>query len=229
MTKIALVTGANRGIGLEIVKGLSKQGHKVLMAVRDVDNAKEVIDEEVLKDVHPIELDLTDENSVNDGVTKAQAVFGRVDILVNNAGILHDEDIEKATLDAWNESLQIHLTSPFLLAQALLPQMKSRGFGRLVNISSGWGSFREGLEGPMIYAVTKGALNALTVKLAQEVTSSENIKVNAMCPGWVHTRMGGVDAPKTPEQGAETAIWLATVDEDGPNGSFFRDKTPIDW
>lgn len=229
MTKIALVTGANRGIGLEIVKGLSKQGHKVLMAVRDVENAKEVIADEALKDVHPIELDLTDENSVNDGVTKAQAVFGRVDILVNNAGVFHDDDVQSATLSAWNEALQTHLTSPFLLAQALLPEMKSRGFGRVVNLSSGWGSFDEGLEGPMIYAVTKSALNALTVKLAQEINASDDVKVNAMCPGWVHTRMGGVDAPKTPQEGAETAIWLATLEHDGPNGGFFRDKKNINW
>ncbi|MGL5096272.1 MAG: SDR family NAD(P)-dependent oxidoreductase, partial [Planctomycetia bacterium] len=99
--------------------------------------------------------------------------------------------------------------------------------GRIVNVSSGWGSFAEGLEGPGFYGVTKAALNALTVRLAAE--SPPAVKVNAMCPGWVRTRMGGDDADRTPDQGADTAIWLATLPDAGPTGRFFRDRHPIDW
>ena len=109
----------------------------------------------------------------------------------------------------------------------LVPGMKSRNYGRVVNLSSGWGAFSEGLAGPGAYGVAKAALNALTVSAARALPA--NVKVNAMCPGWVRTRMGGMTATRSPEEGADTAIWLATLDNDGPTGGFFRDRAPIDW
>jgi len=105
--------------------------------------------------------------------------------------------------------------------------MSARGYGRIVNVSSGWGSFAEGMGGPGLYGVTKAALNALTVRLAKELPST--VKVNAMCPGWVRTRMGGQSATRSPDEGADTAIWLATLSDDGPTGGFFRDRKPIEW
>ena len=105
--------------------------------------------------------------------------------------------------------------------------MEKRRYGRVVNLSSGWGSFSEGLGGGGAYGIAKAALNALTLRAAQEVPNT--IKINAMCPGWVQTRMGGAGAPRTPEVGADTAIWLATLPEDGPTGGFFRNRKPVAW
>ena len=105
--------------------------------------------------------------------------------------------------------------------------MKQRGYGRIVNVSSSWGNFSEGLEGPACYAISKAALNAVTVSCARELMPE--VKVNAACPGWVRTRMGGDAADLSPEQGAETPVWLATLDEDGPTGAFFRNKTQLEW
>ncbi|HEX5871127.1 MAG TPA: SDR family NAD(P)-dependent oxidoreductase, partial [Longimicrobium sp.] len=118
-------------------------------------------------------------------------------------------------------------TGPIRLIRALVPNMVARGYGRIVNVSSGWGSFAEGMGGPGAYGVTKAALNAMTVRLSNELPAS--IKVNAMCPGWVRTRMGGDAATRTPDEGADTAVWLATLPDDGPTGVFFRDRKPIEW
>ena len=105
--------------------------------------------------------------------------------------------------------------------------MRERGWGRIVNVSSDWGSFHEGLEGPNAYGVAKAALNALTLALSRQLPPE--IKINAMCPGWVRTRMTSSAAPLTPEQGADTAIWLATLDDDGPSGGFFRERKKLPW
>jgi NAD(P)-dependent dehydrogenase (short-subunit alcohol dehydrogenase family) len=111
--------------------------------------------------------------------------------------------------------------------RAVLPGMGARGRGRVVNVSSGWGSFAEGIGGGGAYGPAKAALNALTVRAAAQ--APRGVKVNAMCPGWVRTRMGGASAARAPEEGADTAIWLATLPEDGPSGGFFRDRRPIRW
>ena len=105
--------------------------------------------------------------------------------------------------------------------------MNARGYGRIVNVSSGWGSFAEGLSGPGAYSISKAALNALTLSLSKDLPT--NVKVNCMCPGWVRTRMGGEGAPRTPEEAADTAIWLATLPDDGPTGGFYRDRKLIAW
>ena len=125
------------------------------------------------------------------------------------------------------ESIAMHLSSPLRLIRSLVPSMVARGYGRIVNVSSGWGSFAEGMQGPGDYGITKAAMNALTVRLAKELPAA--VKVNAMCPGWVRTRMGGEGATRTPDEGADTAGWLATLPDDGPTGGFFRDRKPIDW
>jgi NAD(P)-dependent dehydrogenase (short-subunit alcohol dehydrogenase family) len=105
--------------------------------------------------------------------------------------------------------------------------MNARGYGRIVNVSSGWGSFAEGLAGPGAYSISKAALNALTLSLSKDLPA--NVKVNSMCPGWVRTRMGGEGAPRTPEEAADTAIWLSTLPQDGPTGGFYRDRKLIAW
>ena len=230
MTKTVLVTGGNRGIGFEIVRGYAKEGYKVLLACRDEDSGNEAKEEIVGGDVHVIKLSLANEQSIIDPIVRAEAVYGPIDILVNNAGMMHDASYSELSADDLNEALQLHVAAPFTLIKQVLPGMVERNFGRIINVSSGWGAFAENLEGPLAYAVSKAALNALTLNVANQIRDdATDVKVNAMCPGWVHTRMGGKDAPRSPEKGAETAVWLGMLDCDGPSGQFFRDKKHIDW
>ncbi|MEZ6132153.1 MAG: SDR family NAD(P)-dependent oxidoreductase [Planctomycetaceae bacterium] len=229
MKRTVLVTGGNRGIGLAIVKALAELGHFVWLGSRELVAGECAAAS--LRDsgfvVSAVQLDLSDASSIDSAMKVIQESGHSIDVLVNNAGVYHDKTLLDLTDAEIAESLSVHLTGPIRLIQALVPDMASRGYGRIVNVSSGWGSFAEGLGGPGAYGITKAALNALTVRLVKEVPPT--IKVNAMCPGWVRTRMGGVGATRTPEEGAATAIWLATLPDDGPTGGFFRDEQPIGW
>jgi NAD(P)-dependent dehydrogenase (short-subunit alcohol dehydrogenase family) len=178
-------------------------------------------------DVTAIHVDLTFAATIDTAVNDIEK-FGRpVDVLINNAGVLHEKPLLELTDAEVVDSIAVHVTGPIRLTRALVPSMIARGYGRIVNVSSGWGSFAEGMGGAGAYGVTKAALNALTVRLAKELPSA--MKVNAMCPGWVRTRMGGESATRTPDEGADTAVWLATLPDDGPTGGFFRDRKPIEW
>jgi NAD(P)-dependent dehydrogenase (short-subunit alcohol dehydrogenase family) len=126
-----------------------------------------------------------------------------------------------------SEGLEVNLLGAYRTARAFVPGMIARGHGRVVNVSSNWGSFDAGLEGPPAYAISKAALNALTVRLARE--AGDKVKVNCLCPGWVRTRMGGESADSSVEEGADTAIFLATLPDDGPTGQFFRKREPHAW
>ncbi len=234
MTKNVLVTGGNRGIGLEIVKGMLSKGYKVLMGCRDEESGLEAKKDTVGGDLHIIEMPLDNETAIVDALVRTEAVYGPIDILINNAGVLDDTPWDEVNVETLAKSMQVNVNAPLTLIQQTLPQMIDRGFGRIINVSSSYGSFAEGLKGPLSYAMSKAALNALTVKMAAVVdeasdSGSLNVKVNSMTPGWVHTRMGGSDAPKTPKEGADTAIWLATIEEGGPHGQFLKDREPIDW
>lgn len=234
MTKNVLVTGGNRGIGLEIVKGMLSKGYKVLMGCRDEESGIEVKKDIVGGDLHVIEMPLDNETAIVDAFVRAEAVFGPIDILINNAGVLDDTSWQDVNAESLAKSMQINVNAPLTLIQQTLPQMIERGFGRIINVSSSYGSFAEGLKGPLSYAISKAAINALTVKMAAVVDEAADgkqidVTVNSMTPGWVHTRMGGSDAPKTPEEGADTAIWLATMEAGGPHGQFLKDREPIEW
>ncbi len=219
MKRTALVTGANRGIGLAIASGLVDAGLEVIVAARDPAAASAVA--RPLGARH-VQLDVRDRGSI----AAALAECGDVDVLVNNAGILRPGRLlDNAT--GFAESLAVMVQGPYLLIRALAPGMVRRDYGRIVNLSSGWGSFAEGIGGPSGYGVAKAAVNALTVAVAHELPAT--VLVNAMCPGWVRTRMGGAGAPRSPEQGAQTAVWLSTLPEGGPSGGFFRDRRPIPW
>lgn len=229
MKRTALITGANRGIGLAIARQLAALGNSVWLGSRDP-AAGEAAAQALCRaglDVTPVHVDLADPAILDQAVNKIVRPDRSVDILVNNAGVLHETPLLELTEAQMAESLAVHLTGPLRLIRAFAPDMIARGYGRIVNVSSGWGSFAEGLGGPGAYAITKAALNALTVRLARELPSS--VKVNAMCPGWVRTRMGGEAAPRTPDEGADTAVWLATLPDEGPTGGFFRDRQPIEW
>ncbi|MEM9319212.1 MAG: SDR family NAD(P)-dependent oxidoreductase [Pseudomonadota bacterium] len=217
--RTALVTGGNRGIGRAIAEGLVAHGVSVFIGVRDL-TAGWAVAEEI--GAQPVVLDLNRIATFG----PALSVIGGVDILVNNAGILERGSMleEPARFD---RSMDVMVHGPFDLITLCVPHMQAQNWGRIVNLSSGWGSFAEGLEGPGAYGVAKASLNALTLALSRELPPS--IKINAMCPGWVRTDMGGPAATRSPEEGAATAIWLATLPDDGPTGGFFRNEAPIGW
>ena len=225
MSKVWFITGAGRGMGVDIAKAALAAGYRVVATGRDTGKVSLALGKS--PDLLVLRLDVTSSADAEASVKVAVERFGRIDVLVNNAGVLQEKPILELTDEEISDSVAVHLTGPLRLIRLLAPKMIANGYGRIVNLSSGWGSFAEGIGGPGMYGVTKAALNALTVRLANELPSA--IKVNAMCPGWVPTRMGGQGATRSPEEGADTAVWLATLPEAGPTGGFFRDRKPIEW
>lgn len=215
----ALVTGANRGIGFAIAEGLIRLGHDVTVGARDPEAGRQAAARLGCRWAH---VDLLDPETSFAAVTSA----GGFDVLVNNAGVLRDVSLLAPGSD-FAEAMEVMVAAPLDLVRLNVPHWRATGWGRIVNLSSGWGSFHEGLGGPGAYGVAKAALNALTKALPRDLPPG--VKVNAMCPGWVATRMGGAAAPLSPEEGADTALWLATLPDDGPTGGFFRRRRPIPW
>ncbi len=228
MTRTALVTGGNRGIGLEACRQLADSGMRVVLGARNPEKGEDAARK--LRDggleVTSEQLDVADSHSVEDCVRRLADTGAEIDVLVNNAGVYPTDGVFSMSEETLVMALEVNTLGPFRTCRALVPGMTQRGYGRVVNVSSGGGSFGEGL-GPAAYAVSKAALNALTVKVSQAVHG--DVKVNAMCPGWVRTDMGGSGAPRSPEEAADTLVWLATLPADGPNGGFFRDREPILW
>jgi NAD(P)-dependent dehydrogenase (short-subunit alcohol dehydrogenase family) len=185
-------------------------------------------------DVSAVAIDVTEGESVRAGVADVLGRFGRIDVLVNNAGILkegfspEDASVFEAPIDLVMQTFATNTVGPLRLIEAIVPGMRERGYGRVVNLSSGAGQLSDMGSGFPAYRMSKAALNALTRLTAAELGPGA-VKINAMCPGWVRTDMGGPNAMRTVEKGAETAVWLATLPEDGPSGGFFRDRKPIPW
>jgi len=215
----ALVTGGNRGIGLAIAEGLVSKGHDVVIGCRDLSNGEKVARK---IGATAVSLDVAETASI----VRAVEETSDIDILVNNAGVLGAGSVLSDPSD-FDEAMKVMVHGPMLLMHLLTPVMKDRNYGRVVNVSSGWGAFSDGVSGPGAYGVAKAALNALTAASARSLPNT--VKVNAMCPGWVRTRMGGMGATRSPAEGTDTAIWLATLDTDGPTGGFFRDRKKIEW
>jgi NAD(P)-dependent dehydrogenase (short-subunit alcohol dehydrogenase family) len=227
MTKTALVTGGNRGIGLEICRGLAKDGWRVVLGSRDLGNGEKAASE-IDGDVLPEQIDQSEEGSIRSLKKRLDDKGVRVDALVNNGAIYREGDALEVDPEAIEESWRVNVLGPWRLCQTFVPGMVDRNWGRVVNVSSGSGALDSGGDPQhAAYGVSKTALNALTVNLDR--ATPDAVKVNTMCPGWVHTRMGGESAPRTPEEGADTAIYLATLPDDGPSGMFFRDRQPIAW
>lgn len=228
--KIALVTGGNRGIGFEVVKSLLNQKDIIVwLGSRDLALGQVVAEQLVSSDLKVVQLDVNNSNDIQLAYDTIIKTEGRgIDILINNAGVLFREDsVLTGKEDDFWLTFNTNLTSIYHLIRTFVPDMIKQNYGRIVNVSSGWGAFSDGLNGPFSYSFSKAALNALTLILSQELP--DNVKVNAMSPGWVKTDMGGPNAPRTPEEGAETIIWLANLPDDGPTGKFFRDRKVVPW
>ena len=231
--RIALVSGGNRGIGYEICRQLGKQGLAVVLTARDAAKGKGAATALAAEglEVEFHRLDVTSCRSIRACVAAVAERRGRIDVLVNNAGVLIDPRGSRfldSKLDTYRDTLEANLFGPLQLAQAVVPLMKANRYGRIVNLSSGLGQLSQMEAGSPAYRISKTALNALTRILATEFKEN-NVLANAMCPGWVKTSMGGEGATRTPEEAADTAVWLATLPDDGPTGGFFRDRKPIAW
>lgn len=227
--RTALVTGGNRGIGLAVCERLAREGLAVVLTARREQDARAVAAELSARgvEVRFEVLDVADERSVESCADRLRGAGVPIDVLVNNGAVLHDGDVLSTASRDFRSAFEINVLGALWTCRAFAPAMLERGYGRIVNVSSGWGAFSEGLDGPASYSLTKAALNALTVSLAHSLRG--DVKVNSCCPGWVRTRMGGADAERSPEEGADTIVWLATLHASGPNGSFFRDRAPIAW
>jgi NAD(P)-dependent dehydrogenase (short-subunit alcohol dehydrogenase family) len=227
--RIALVSGGNRGIGLEIVRQLAEKSITVIMGSRDEESGQAAA-EGLSGAVVVKQLDVADEKSVDRLGATIEEEFGRLDILVNNAGISNDDGQRgvNADLDRVREALDANLFGAWRLCELAIPLMQRHDYGRIVNVSSGMGALEDMGGGSPGYRISKTALNALTRILASELRGS-GILVNAVCPGWVQTDMGSPRAPRPVEVGADTPVWAATLSNNGPTGGFFRDRRPIPW
>jgi NAD(P)-dependent dehydrogenase (short-subunit alcohol dehydrogenase family) len=229
--QVALVTGANRGIGKEICRQLALKGYRVVLTARDQEKGMLAVRElQSAGDIHFMQLDLNRVESFADFREKLIGEFGRLDVLVNNAAVLLDGNTAAVNtdIDVVRRSLETNLLGPLALCRAFIPVMLKQDYGRIINLSSGMGAFNEMGSGYAGYRISKTALNAMTNLLAVELRG-KNVHINAMCPGWVKTDMGGPGASRTVEQGADTAVWLAGQPAGGPSGKFFRDRKEIRW
>jgi NAD(P)-dependent dehydrogenase (short-subunit alcohol dehydrogenase family) len=232
--RVALVTGGNRGIGLEIGRQLSRLGHRVVLTARDkrrADEAAQSLDGWASGDVAGVRMDVTDDESVRSAFEQAVDLYGTVDVLVNNAGIAIDGPEHRASapdLSKVHETLETNLFGAWRCVAEAVPLMRARGYGRIVNLSSTMASL-ELTESPSspAYRVSKAGLNMLTRVLAAEL-HGDGILVNAASPGYTRTDMSP-DADRPVEQGADTPVWLATLPDDGPTGGFFYERKPIVW
>ena len=227
---IALITGGNRGIGLEVCRQLAGQGMVVLLGSRDLAKG-EAVAAKLARDgaaVLPRKLDVTSDDDIAALRDSVERELGRLDVLVNNAAILYDSWQRPSDPDfaIVREAMETNLYGAWRMCRAFLPLIRRSKRGRIVNVSSESGSLAMG-AGPPGYGVSKAALNALTVMLARELRR-DGILVNAVCPGWVATDMGGRGG-RPVAQGAASVLWAVNLPDDGPTGGFFRDGRPLPW
>jgi NAD(P)-dependent dehydrogenase (short-subunit alcohol dehydrogenase family) len=242
-TKIALITGANKGLGLETGRQLGKLGYTVLLGSRDALNgevaARQLRDDGV--DARVVKLDVGKQSDVDAAAAMIEADYGHLNVLVNNAGVMIEKGWTKnttseTTLDNLRATFETNLFAVFAVTKAMLPLLRKSPAGRIVNVSSILGSVSlQATKGSptyntklFAYNASKAALNMLTISLAHELRATK-IKVNSAHPGWVKTDLGGSAAPMNVVDGAKTEVELATLAEDGPTGGFFHLGQPIAW
>jgi NAD(P)-dependent dehydrogenase (short-subunit alcohol dehydrogenase family) len=234
--RVGVVTGANRGLGFEVCRHLARNGIFVILTARDRTKAEDAA--EKLRgegyDVIAHQLDVTDGASVSALEHFVRWDYGRLDVLINNAGVFLDQArginslFDAPVVGTLHDTLQPNLFGPLLTCRALIPLMREGGYGRVVNVSTELASLTRMGDGYPTYRISKTALNALTRILAAELKGT-GVLVNSASPGWVRTDMGGPEAPRSVEEGADTIAWLATLPDDGPTGGFFQDRKPLPW
>jgi len=241
--KVALISGANKGLGLETARQLGKLGYVVLLGSRDAlrgEVAARLLREEGI-DAKVVKLDVTKQTDIDAAAAMVEAEFGKLDVLVNNAGVMIEKGWTKnttseTTVENLRATFEANLFAVFALTKALLPLLKLSEAGRIVNVSSILGSVSlQATKGSPTYSTklfaynaSKAALNVLTISLAHELRGTK-IKVNSAHPGWVKTDLGGDAAPMSVVDGAKTEVTLATLGDDGPTGGFFYNGKEIPW
>lgn len=226
---IAVVTGANRGLGKEVSRQLAAQGYTVIVTSRSIQKAQSAVEELKEKNLIAAQLDVANPQSIKELSEQLSQQFGRIDVLVNNAAIHYDtwQNAYNADMNTVQEAMQTNVYGAWRMVQAFLPLLRKSAHPRIVNVSSGGGALNGMSGGTPAYSVTKASLNALTLMLADEL-KREKFLVNAVCPGWVATDMGGFGG-RPVKDGASGIVWAATLPVYGPTGGFFRDGKRIDW
>jgi NAD(P)-dependent dehydrogenase (short-subunit alcohol dehydrogenase family) len=231
-TLVAIVTGGNRGLGLETCRQLANLGYQVILTSRNAEQGAAAAGRlgQGGGQVHFHALDVTSDASVQQLYDHIMREYGTVHVLVNNAAVYLDEDqpILHLPLETFQVTLETNTVSALRMCQAFLPLMLRQNYGRVVNVSSGSGQIDEMHDDGAAYHISKLALNGLTLILAEAVRG-KNVLVNAVCPGWVRTDMGGPNATRSVEKGAQSIVWAATLRDGGPSGGFFRDGNPLPW
>ena len=230
--RVVVVTGANRGIGLEVVRQLAVRGDRAVLAARDLQRGQAAADALRARDgveVDVVRLDVTDPEGCAAAAEQVRARRGRVDVLVNDAAVHYDIGKRATTADLHTvqEALDTNLLGAWRAALAFLPLLREGGSARIVNVSSEAGSLTNMGGGTPAYSVSKTALNALTRMLAAELRP-DGVLVNSVCPGWVATDMGGAGGRPVAD-GAASVLWAVDLPDDGPTGGFFRDGRPLPW
>lgn len=236
--RIALITGANRGIGFESARQLARLGYKVVVTSRDGLQGKAAADklqsEALDVGYHP--LDVTRTESIQRVAEFLDNAFGRLDVLINNAGIFPEiafqdprkQSILSSDLDVVRDNLETNTLGTLEVTRAVVPLMQRNGYGRVVNLSTGYAQLTN-MGGRFIgYRMSKAAVNVLTRVFAAEL-AADNILVNSVDPGWVRTRMGGPNATRSASEAAAGIVWAATLEDDGPTGGFYKAGEPIPW
>lgn len=243
----ALITGANKGIGLAVAKQLGRSGVRVLVGARDTSRGDEAVEtlREQQVDAEAVELDVTDPASTHAAAARVQEEDGHMDILVNNAGVLPeataaDRVAGPIDLQMFRATFETNVFGIVAVTETFLPLLRAAPAGRIVNVSSTMGSLADQLDpesgyyGTVVpaYQTSKAAVNAMTVAWSKALADTR-IKVNAVCPGWVQTDLGGPDnraaAPMTPDEGAAVVTEMALIGADGPTGGFFDRNGPVPW
>ncbi|RYX84372.1 SDR family oxidoreductase [bacterium] len=237
--RVALITGANKGIGLEIARQLGQNGLTVLVGARDAgrgEEATQTLQSEGV-DARFVAIDVNDQSSIEAAAKTIESDFGRLDVLVNNAGVaLESTGASEASLEVVRRTFDTNFFGVVAVTQALLPLIRKSESGRIVNVSSGLGSLTQLSDpsnqyyavNPFGYNASKSALNAFTVSLAKELRDT-NIKVNSADPGYTATDLNGNSGPQTIPEGAQSSVTLALLPDDGPTGGFFEAKGPVAW
>jgi NAD(P)-dependent dehydrogenase (short-subunit alcohol dehydrogenase family) len=230
---VALVTGANRGIGFETARQLLANGLSVIFAGRDaaaLDRARRSLPAPHQQRAITVQMDVTSIESIDAARDALVGQVGAVDVLVNNAAVLLGENDAVLSISpiAYRRTFETNVFGAIEVCRAFVPAMARKRYGRIVNVSSGAGQLTTMSTYAPAYSMSKAALNAFTRILA-ETYRDRGVLVNAVDPGWVRTDMGGPSAPRSPQEGADTIVWLATLPDRGPTGGFFRDRRAIDW